>query len=107
MPSNKELVKNINALAAELDVEADTQGLSNQQLAAMLEDLQLQQRIKAGEIDAETLKAPGYYVASKCAITTRRGILAEGEAITEEDLAGGLEALQAFVKKKKVVRVTE
>ena len=32
------------------------------------------------------------------AITSKRGILADGDEIKAEDLAGGTEALEAFVK---------
>ncbi len=52
----------------------------------------------APEPAAEPAKAFPFSVAAGKAITTKRGILAEGEEIAEVDLSGGKDSLEALVK---------
>jgi hypothetical protein len=51
----------------------------------------------------ETGKA-SFYVKEGKAVTSKRGILSEGDEINANDLAGGKEALDAFVKSGHVVK---
>ena len=48
--------------------------------------------------EAEATKKPPFYVEDGKALTTKRGILSDGDEIKAEDLAGGKKALTAFVK---------
>ena len=96
MPSNKDLTKSIK----DLDPEAETEGLSNKQLSALLSEL----RDKANtDADADAGKPP-FYVSKGKAITSKRGILADGDEIKADDLAGGKDALEAFVKSGHVAK---
>jgi hypothetical protein len=52
----------------------------------------------------EAVKKPPYYLGKKKAITTKRGILSDGEEIKAEYLSGGKKALDAFVKSGHVVK---
>lgn len=47
---------------------------------------------------------PSFRVSNGKAITSKRGILADGDEIKAEDLAGGKEALEAFVKSGQVTK---
>lgn len=47
---------------------------------------------------------PPFRVSKGKAITSKRGILADGDEIKAEDLAGGKEALEAFVKSGHVAK---
>lgn len=49
-------------------------------------------------------KKPPYSIAMGRAITSRRGILANGDEITPEDLAGGTKALDTFVESGHIVK---
>lgn len=56
------------------------------------------------EAAAKEEKLPPFSVASGKSITSRRGILAPGDEIKADDLAGGKDALDAFVKSGHVVK---
>lgn len=58
--------------------------------------------IKAKEEKAA--EKPPYCVGERKAITTKRGILSDGDEIKADDLPGGKEALAAFVKSGHVVK---
>lgn len=110
MPSNKEYIEQAQALAAELDVAVTTDGLTNEQLARLVSDLKAEALAKettASEAERkdnaavqkdEPKKLPPYYVKPGKALTTKRGIKSDGQEITAEDLIGGKEALEGFVK---------
>lgn len=49
-------------------------------------------------------KAPTFCVGEGKALTSKRGILASGAEITADDLPGGKDALDAFVKSGHVVK---
>lgn len=53
---------------------------------------------------AAEAKKPPYSIAMGKAITSRRGILANGDEITPEDLAGGTKALDTFVESGHIVK---
>lgn len=113
MPSNKQYKEQAEALAAELGVEITTDDLNNEQLGDLVSDL----RAKARDAELDTQadepqekteepasKRPPFSVASGKSITSRRGILAPGDEIKAEDLAGGKETLDKFVKSGHVVK---
>lgn len=50
------------------------------------------------EAKAKADEKPPCFVVPGKAITSKRGILADGDEIKADDLAGGKEALDAFVK---------
>jgi len=52
----------------------------------------------AADKAAAVEEKPPFYVEQGKSLTTKRGILADGDAITAADLAGGEAALKAFVK---------
>jgi len=93
MPSNAELIAEIK----ELDAEAKTGSLSNKKLVALLKEL------KQPEPQPE-VKVDVYCVGQGKAITTKRGILADGDEISARDLAGGGEAMSAFIESGHIVK---
>lgn len=93
MPSNADLIKSITAVSAEIGVDApDTEGKNNGELASILSAL------KAAD------KKPAFYVKEGKAVTSKRGILSDGDEIKASDLAGGKDALEAFVKSGHVAK---
>ena len=127
MPSNNELIKSIAAVSAELEKDAPTtEGKNNNQLTSILSGLRTEkleapaaaeeaaaEEAAAEEAAAEEAAAlakqtvvikikkvekPPFYVMPGKALTTKRGILSNGDGIKVEDLAGGADALTAFVK---------
>ncbi len=92
-----EVLKNLNAKIAEADgakarEELEGSAETDSAAAAALA------KLKAGEKPEEEVKRPEFYVAAGKAITTKRGIRSDEDEITADDLAGGKEALAAFVK---------
>lgn len=82
MLSNDEMKARIK----ELDPEAETKGLKSKDLATLLSDLK-----------AEAEKP--WCVSGGKSLTTKRGILSEGDEIKASDLPGGQDALDAWVEK--------
>ena len=103
-----------------LDENADTEGKTLEELVALLEELTPEPGDPAKEAaDAKTAatkvkkekaaeekaaKKPPYTIANGKAITTKRGILAEGDEIKAKDLPGGKEAIDKFVKSGHIVK---
>lgn len=56
------------------------------------------------EVKAEGDKKPLFSVSKGKAVTSKRGILSDGDEIKADDLAGGKEALDAFVKSGHVAK---
>ena len=116
MPSNKELSAEANALAADLGLEITTAGLKNDELAKLASDLKAKKTDAENETQADTAppappvkenaKKPAYYVAPRKALTSKKGILS-GDTVDEvkaEYLAGGEDALAAFVESGHVLK---
>lgn len=114
MPSNAEIIKSIveAAQAAELEVP-ETEGKSNAELAEILSGLkktdkkqETANKLKeaAPAQEEKDVKKPPFSVAPGKAITSRRGILSDGDEIKAEDLAGGKAAITAFVKSGHIVK---
>lgn len=101
MPSNKELISQVEKLSDELGLEVVTKGLNNDELAELMSDLKAKKKYADSddqfEPEAKEEKPP-YYVMPGKAITSKRRILGDGDEIKADDLAGGKEALDAFVK---------
>lgn len=113
MPSNKELSKQALVLATALSLKINTDDLNNEKLAALVSDLKAKKKDKDTVTQADTAEAkaaeakkPPFYVKPGKALTSKRGILATERGakikdcveIKASDLAGGQEALDAFVK---------
>jgi hypothetical protein len=99
MASNKELIVTILALALDLEIEPpEIAEKNNAQLTAILKEL------KASAEDPEPEPEPKFYIVAGKAITSKRGILSDGDEIKESDLPGGLKAVKAFVKSGYVVK---
>lgn len=114
MPSNKDLTAQAEELAKELGLEIKLEGIKNDGLAELVSDLKAKKKdadtetaaddaekkaTEAGnEADEAKAEKTGFHVMVGKAITSKRGILADGDEIKAEDLAGGKEALEAFVK---------
>ena len=109
MPSNAELITSIEALAAELKVEAVTEGLSNAKLADLLAELREKKATpdaEAARIAAEAEAKPPYYVAPGKSVTSKRGIL-DGDAADEveaKDFEGGQAVLDDLVELGVVIK---
>ena len=110
MPSKKDLIKQAEELAEKLGEDTPkTDGLKNDDLVALVSGLG--EKAKAtteGADDAAKAKAakkkPPFYVCEGRAVTSKRGILADGDKIKADDLAGGKEALEAFIKSGHVAQ---
>jgi len=112
MASNNDLIKSIAAL----NPDVETEGLNNAQLFATLKSLKLVDTpaalpsdINDGPADdgrepeaAEEVTAI-YHVKMGKALTSKRGILSDGDEIKAEYLPGGQEAIDAFVISGHVV----
>lgn len=95
MPSNKELQAEI----AKVSPGTDTDGLTNAQLQAKLDEA----RKPAADTD-EAPKKKGYRVAEGKSMVTKRGILNAGDEIKADDFAGGEDVLKGFVKSGHIVK---
>lgn len=119
------LVAQVAGLAEQLSTTVDTDGLSDEALTELVENLKVsvnevakadadadaaadaakgakenetQKEVKAEAVaEAENEKPPFYLMPGK-ALTSKRGILGPGEEIKPGDIAGGEEALNNFVK---------
>lgn len=111
MPSNNSFKKEIAELAKHLGLMINTDDLSNNKLAALVKDLRAKKKDAETETQSDTAapvpveednsrKKDGYYLCKGKAITTRRGILSNGDEIKAEDITGGKEALDGFVETK-------
>ena len=108
MPSNKDLITAIAALSVELEKDApETEGKNNGDLANILSSLKADKDLtpdaaeakeRADEVKAEEGEKPPFYVMPGKCLTSKRGLIADGAEIKADDLAGGKEALDAFVK---------
>lgn len=131
--SNADMVATLKELRLkqsilELDENADFEGKDLDALTAMFEELKpdaaeeekvKKEKAEAAKIakaeaakkakeekaaEAEAAKKPPYEIAEGKSITTKRGILAEGDEIKAKDLPGGKEALDSFVNSGHVVK---
>jgi len=124
MPSNKDLKNEIQLISEKLELEIDTNGLNNRQLVETLSDLKAKERDmeletqadsaaakepeakepeakepEAKEPEAKELKkALKIYVKKGKAITTKRGILSDGDEIKESDIHNGEKELERLLK---------
>jgi hypothetical protein len=97
MASNKVLIESIVGSALALGSTApDTESKTNAELVIILNGL----KASADEPEPETK----FYIVAGKAITSKRGILSDGDEIKEDDLPGGLKAVKAFVKSGYVVK---
>ena len=132
MPSNPDLIIAITeqAEAKGVDVPA-TDGKNNVELTAILKELKKPVAPKApgteadakakaeadakakaeadaaaesAKIKVEVKKLPPYYMANGKALTTKKGILADGDEIKPEYLAGGKDAIEKFVKTGHILK---
>ncbi len=129
MPSNKELTAEAEALAAGLDLTVETEGLKNEQLADLVSDLKAKKTDAENDtaadeaedkVTAETLakaaqrkagkpaptKKPPFYVSPRKSLTSKKGILSGDteDEVKAEYLAGGEDALKAFVKSGHILK---
>lgn len=101
MPSIKELKEQAAELATALNIEVSTDDMTNADLSELVADLEAKVKdasLKTVADDAPKAKKPPYSVAQGCALTTKKGILADGDEIKAEWLEGGADAIKAFVK---------
>lgn len=112
MPSNADLTKEANGLAEDLGIEISTEGLKNDGLSALVSDLKAKKKDAnnpaaenaQAEAEAEAEELPPYSVAKGKAITTKRGIRAEGDEVLASDFVGGQKILDGFVKTGHIVK---
>jgi hypothetical protein len=102
MASNNELIAQIK----KLDAESDTEDLTNKELAELLAGLKAAPEDEPEDEPEAAPTAPvaPYSVKKGGAVTSKRGILADGQALSAADLAGGQSALDALVKSGHVVK---
>jgi len=132
MPSNADIIKSIAEVSNELGKDAPkTEGKNNAELADILSALKAEKKAadeakeraeleskaekdaaaaallaKKGTVakELEKVKKPPFYVCEGKAVTSKRGILSDGAEIKADDLKGGKEALEAFVKSGHVAK---
>jgi len=117
--SNAEMVAILKELRLKqsilaLDENADLEGKDVEALTAMLEELKpepgnpaqeaadakskAKEERKEQAAEEQAAKKPPFTIAKGKSITTKRGILADGDEIKVKDLPGGKEAIDSFVK---------
>ena len=125
MPSNKDLKNSISAAAETLGVDGpDLKGKTNAEMADTLKEMnaeiesakaekerldreELEAKAEKERLDREELEAkaeddelPEFYLSKGKAITSRRGILADGDEVTANDLAGGETAVGFLIDRE-------
>lgn len=109
MASKADLRIEAERLAADLKIPINTEGLDHKKLTELVSDLKAKER--DGELDtqadgpATTADTPEaeYTVKKGKALTTMRGIVADGEPVCAADFAGGQGTLDDLVRKGFVV----
>lgn len=116
MPSNKELINEANNLADELELSIQTDGLKNEELSNLVSDLRAKKRDAENvtqadsdsdqqetdsdsdqqETDSDEAASP--VVAEGRSVTTKRGVIGPGKAISPKDLNGGQASFDKLVK---------
>jgi hypothetical protein len=122
MASNKVLIESISGLALALGSTApETEGKTNADLVIILNGLKAEKApepepaapvpepkpaasIPEQEPEQEPEPELKFYIVTGKALTSKRGILSDGDEINAEDLPDGLKALKAFVKSGYVVK---
>lgn len=128
MPSNADIIKEIESLSAELEKDVpETEGKNNADLANILSGLKAEKKeadkdltpnagakaaadakadakAKAEEEEAKAAKKPPYYVADGKAVTCKKGMLSEGDEVKADYLGDGDKGLKALVEKGIVVK---
>jgi hypothetical protein len=109
MPSNAELRREIKVIASELNKKISMKGYTNDQLVQLLSDLKAERKVVTNQATEraeekailetkKTVSKKAYFVKMGKAITSKRGILSDGDPIEADDLSGGKEALEYFEK---------
>lgn len=105
MPSNKSLIERVVSLSEQLGISVvNTSNLKNSELVALVSDLKI--KIKDTEVGPAPVEdtgvgpapEPTFYVPEGRAITSKRGILADGAEVKAEYFPGGQETLDNLVK---------
>ena len=104
MPSNKELIADIEQLAGEMGVPVDTGKLNSKKLTALLSDLRAAEAAPAEAAPAEAAPATRYYLRAGKSITSKRGILADGDEVKPDFLAGGSDTISLLIASGHVVQ---
>jgi len=109
MPSNKELIADIEQLAGEMGVPVDTGKLNSKKLTALLSDLRAAEAAPAEAAPAEAAPAEAapatrYYLRAGKSITSKRGILADGDEVKPDFLAGGSDTISLLLASGHVVQ---
>jgi regulator of protease activity HflC (stomatin/prohibitin superfamily) len=89
--------------AAEAE-EAETRAAADKRREEQQAEAAAQAEAKAAKAAAAKPKLPEYYLNDRKSLTTKRGILSDGEEITAKDLPGGKEALDGFVDSGHVAK---
>lgn len=105
MANKESLIKQLNLLAGELETEVDSSELTKaeieEKIATMKDAVKAKKaaETKAAKKREDDGKKPPFYVApGRRSITSKRGVLGPGEAISAADLSGGQKAIDDFVK---------
>jgi purine-binding chemotaxis protein CheW len=117
MASNRVLIESILGLALALGSTApETEGKTNAELVIILNGLKAEKapepEPEAPDSEPEPEPEPEsepepelkFYIVAGKALTSKRGILSDGDEINAEDLPDGLKALKAFVKSGYVIK---
>ena len=120
MPSNADLIKEAQELSTFLGLEDTSNGLNNAQLVALISDLKAKKRDKENptsadeaeakkkadddaaaakkKADDDAAKKPPFYMADGKSITSKKGVLSDGDEVKAEYLNGGKKTIDQFVK---------
>lgn len=109
MPSNADLTRSIEEIATEKGVNVpETKGKNNAELAEMLSGLkkpvEAEILAEASIENAKVVEQPPYTIAEGKALTSCRGILAEGEEVKAEDFPNGQKTIDSLVKSGHIVK---
>ncbi len=112
MPSNVSIITAITEVCEGLGKGVpEIKGKNNRELADILSDLRAEEKEVSKELktddsteEKEVSKEPFFHVKKGKAITSKRGIISDGDEIRSSDLPGGEEALRGFVTSGHVVK---
>ena len=112
MASNKDLIAEAEALAEGLDIEINTEGLKNADLAALVSDLKAKQRdaenVTQADADADADADAAVFtictVAAGKSVTSKRGIRGEGVEVYPGDFSGGEDTINSLIERGVLVR---
>lgn len=126
MASNKDLKAEAKDLGEDLGIPIDFKGMKNEDLVELVSDLKAkikdrdtvtqadefvdgwveseERMASSGPAAEEPMTIPAYRIAPGKALTTKRGILSEGQELSARDVCGGQATIDMRVESGHIVK---